>query len=245
MAAVKGLSAQEMDVMFDVLYNNITSNQAPGLNSYEKSVLLTKAQDETLKNHFNAKANTLRDGFDDAIKRQVDFSSITVVESVDSFSAPIFDKRSKGVKSAYMPEDVMFILNESLKVIRKGNEIYLNVIPISYAEYSVLMSKPYKRPLKNQAWRMLLKSDVNSCDLIAGENDTLEEYTIKYIRRPMPIIIGNDFGLTLNGESMSADKDCELDPILHEEILQRAVELAKVAWQGDLNSSLAAGNRSE
>lgn len=245
MAAVKGLSAQEMDVMFDVLYNNITSNQAPGLNSYEKSVLLTKAQDETLKNHFNAKANTLRDGFDDAIKRQIDFSSITVVESVDSFSAPIFDKRSNGVKSASMPEDVMFILNESLKVTRKGNDIYLNVIPISYVEYSVLMSKPYKRPLKNQAWRMLLKSGANSCDLIAGENDTLEEYTIKYIRRPMPIIIGNDFGLTLNGESMSADKDCELDPILHEEILQRAVELAKVAWQGDLNSSLAAGNRSE
>ena len=28
---------------FDVLYNNIMSNAAPGLNEYEKSVFLTKA----------------------------------------------------------------------------------------------------------------------------------------------------------------------------------------------------------
>ena len=38
---------------FDVLYNNITSNQAPGLDEYEKSVFLTKAQDEIIKAYFN------------------------------------------------------------------------------------------------------------------------------------------------------------------------------------------------
>ena len=37
------MTVEEMDNMFDVLYNNITSNQAPGLNAYEKSVFLTKA----------------------------------------------------------------------------------------------------------------------------------------------------------------------------------------------------------
>ena len=35
---------------FDLLYNNITSNQAPGLNPYEICVFLTKAQDEII-NH--------------------------------------------------------------------------------------------------------------------------------------------------------------------------------------------------
>ncbi len=33
----------EFSSEFDVLYNNITSNQAPGLDDYEKSVFLTKA----------------------------------------------------------------------------------------------------------------------------------------------------------------------------------------------------------
>ena len=31
---------------FDILYNNITSNQAPSLNSYEKSVFLTEGEEQ-------------------------------------------------------------------------------------------------------------------------------------------------------------------------------------------------------
>ena len=42
---------------FDVLYNNIMSNAAPGLNEYEKSVFLTKGQEEIVKNYFNPKGN--------------------------------------------------------------------------------------------------------------------------------------------------------------------------------------------
>ena len=35
------MTITEFSNQFDVLYNNITSNQAPGLNEYEKSVFLT------------------------------------------------------------------------------------------------------------------------------------------------------------------------------------------------------------
>lgn len=51
------MTLQEFDNEFDVLYNNITSNQAPGLDAYEKSVFLTKAQDEILKAYFNPRTN--------------------------------------------------------------------------------------------------------------------------------------------------------------------------------------------
>jgi hypothetical protein len=47
----------EFSSEFDVLYNNITSNQAPGLDEYEKSLFLTRAQDEVLKSYFNPKTN--------------------------------------------------------------------------------------------------------------------------------------------------------------------------------------------
>lgn len=43
------MTTQEFSNEFDVLYNNIMSNQAPGLDEYEKSVFLTKAQSEILK----------------------------------------------------------------------------------------------------------------------------------------------------------------------------------------------------
>ena len=46
------MTAEEFSQEFDILYNNIASNQAPGLTEYEKSVFLTKAQDEIIKNYF-------------------------------------------------------------------------------------------------------------------------------------------------------------------------------------------------
>ena len=116
------------------------------------------------------------------------------------------------------------------------------VVPISYDEYTRKMLKPYKRPLKGQAWR-LVNSDSTSryVEIIAGpEADSLSsgdslKYTIRYIRQPKPIIVGQlGTGLTINGYSYgigdNQTKGCELDPVLYEEILQRAVELAKAAW---------------
>jgi hypothetical protein len=55
------MDSTEFSNQFDLLYNNITSNQAPGLSEYEKSVFLTKAQDEIVKNYFSpqSKGNNL------------------------------------------------------------------------------------------------------------------------------------------------------------------------------------------
>ena len=54
------MTAKEFSDQFDVGYNNITSNQAPGLSEYDKSVFLTKAQDELLKDYFNPESNPKR-----------------------------------------------------------------------------------------------------------------------------------------------------------------------------------------
>ena len=40
------MTSQEMSLEFDILYNNIASNMAPGIDAYEKSVFLTKAQEQ-------------------------------------------------------------------------------------------------------------------------------------------------------------------------------------------------------
>lgn len=243
------MSVEEMDNMFDVLYNNITSNQAPGLNAYEKSVFLTKGQDEILKNYFNpkSKGNTTQDGFDGNAKRQVDFSMLTSVETKSSdFENPLFDTR-ENTKSVGLPSKLMFAINEVVEVTRNNKQVILQVIPIKFDEYSRLMCKPYKRPLKYQAWRLTNNSTSNKADIVIGPSDTLTKYTIRYVRRPNPIIVSDLDGLTI--ENKSTATECELDPILHEEILQRAVELAKVAWtntgQDNMQAVMQAGQRSE
>ena len=243
------MSVEELDNMFDVLYNNITSNQAPGLNAYEKSVFLTKGQDEILKNYFNpkSKGNTTQDGFDENAKRQVDFSMLTSVETKSSdFENPLFDTR-ENTKSVGLPSKLMFAINEVVEVMRDTKKVILQVIPIKFDEYSRLMCKPYKRPLKYQAWRLTNNNTSNKADIVIGPSDILTKYTIRYVRRPNPIIVSNLDGLTIEGKSTACE--CELDPILHEEILQRAVELAKVAWtntgQDNLQPVMQAGQRSE
>lgn len=243
------MSVEEMDNMFDVLYNNIISNQAPGLNAYEKSVFLTKGQDEILKNYFNpkSKGNTTQDGFDGSVKRQVDFSMLTSVETKSSgFENPLFDTR-ENTKSVDLPSKLMFAINEVVEVTRNNKPVILQVIPIKFDEYSRLMCKPYKRPLKYQAWRLTNNNTSNKADIVIGPSDTLTKYTIRYVRRPNPIIVSDLDGLTI--ENKSTATECELDPILHEEILQRAVELAKVAWtntgQDNLQAVMQAGQRSE
>lgn len=231
----------EFSNQFDVLYNNVMSNAAPGLNEYEKSVFLTKAQNEIIKNYFNPKGNKYQEGFDDSMKRQIDFSElITTKKFSDPSLGTTYDKRGKLYDLS--SEKIMFIIQESLDT----NNGSLQVIPIKYDEYMRLMSKPFKEPLKWQAWRIITDSS-NKVELIAHSSDTIISYNIRYVRIPKPIVLvdlSTEYG-DLSIDGVSTVSECELNKILHEEILQRAVELAKAAYIGDINSTVQMGQRSE
>lgn len=370
------MNNSEFSNEFDVLYNSITSNQAPGLDEYEKSVFLTKAQDEIVKSYFNPRSNKTQEGFDGNEKRQIDFSMImrscsykkitaienaTAIEAVppiqegdnttedqsglteslsastpynniydsqvsvvtrpgvaidykieyipqieiidknlpyeaivdnadkyitsidrnvfdvvkgtvtvggieypsveaNPFTSSFFDLR-ENTKAVTLNSDVLMFVNEYVEVTRNGKTVRLTVLPINYVEYSRLMSKPYKRPLKNQAWRLLDNSDGSKkAELVVGPIDVIKKYVTRYVKRPRAIILDvlSD-GTSLDGY-VGADSNgnptseiskavqgitCELDPILHPEILQRAVELAKAAYSGDLTSQITLGQASQ
>lgn len=116
-----------------------------------------------------------------------------------------------------------------------------------------MMSKPYQYPTKNQAWKLHTSYDDNKGKIVEVlmPSDIPEQsqptYIIRYIKRPRPIRLINFTGdydnVTFDGKSTM--QTCELDESLHYEILQRAVELAKIAWSGDLSAELASGQRSE
>jgi hypothetical protein len=244
------MSTEEFDVGFDVLFNNITSNQAPGLNTHEKSVFLTKSQDEVVLNIFspNSKGNNLQLGFDDSALRQADFSTLMKVANCTPTTVNSkIDRRS----SVYQfPSDVYIVINETI-LTKAGKDI--QVVAKRFDEYTRLMSKPFKRPLKYQAWRLLNSGTVSGsqstkiAEIITNVGDEIDTYQVRYIRKPRPIVLGYLDGLTIEG--VGDTSECEVDPILHEAILQRAVELAKIAWtsNGQDNAQLVmtAGTRSE
>lgn len=242
------MTTQEFSNEFDVLYNNIMSNQAPGLNEYEKSVFLTKAQEEIIKNYFNPKGNKYQEGFDESAKRQIDFSNITKSAKLSVITEMDYNKIDSRSTLFDFPDDVLMVINENFFMKENSKNIPLVVIPIAYDEYMKLMSKPYKYPLKYQAWRLLNMGESKKiAELIFPRTFTEGSYNIRYIKFPSPIVLtnleDNYSALSING--VSAESQCELDPILHSEILQRAVELAKAAYIGDVNTTVELGQRSE
>jgi hypothetical protein len=233
------MTLQEFSNEFDVLYNNITSNQAPGLNEYEKSVFLTKAQYQIVKHYANPRSNKVQQGLDESPKRQIDFSTLYKTALGAKNTNPIrlaFDVRSQ----AFMiPEDTFIIVNEQCQ----GKKIY-TVLPITSEQYDTLMQKPYPYPPKNVVWRLITEQldFAPLVELIGGEEGMY--YKIRYIKRPQPIIL-EDLEEDYSIDGCSEKSECELPEEIHNEVLQRAVELASLAYKGDLQAQLAAGLASQ
>ena len=238
------MTTQEFSNEFDVLYNNIMSNAAPGLDEYEKSVFLTKAQNEVLKNYFNPQGNKYKEGFDASPKRQIDFSSLVIASSPEAYSSENFVKFDDRSLLFKMPTNILFVLNETATCKADDVERSISIIPVTFAEYTKAMSKPYKQPLKNQGWRLFQStgSGVNYIsEIIVKNGATLTNYRLRYVKRPTPIILSELKSSNLSIDGVDAVTECTLDPIIHPEILQRAVELAKAAYTGDAKSTVDFG----
>ena len=249
------MTIQEFSNEFDILYNNIMSNAAPGVDEYEKSVFLTKAQLEIIRNYFNPESNKNKQGFDDSPKRQIDFSSIIKTTTPSTYTGIYtkFDDRSKVYS---LPSDLLYIINESATVTVNNVSKNISIIPLTFSQYLQQINKPYKQPLKNQGWRLILNAQNgpilgqgdtknNVAEVIINPNYILSKYKIRYIFKPNPIILTDLMSMGLSIAGMTMPSECQLDSSVHQEILQRAVELAKSAYMGDLNTNVELGQRIE
>lgn len=124
-----------------------------------------------------------------------------------------------------LPPNLLFVLNE--KVIDVEGKNYV-VVPINYREYDRQMSRAYTQPLKKQAWRLFNDSNAEllKAELIPVRGTTIDSYKVRYIRRPRPIVLVDLTADNLDIEGTSIPTDCELNPIIHLDILNKAVELA-------------------
>ena len=222
------MTVQEMSQEFDILWDNIMSGIAPGLNEYEKSVFLTQAQEEIVKNYFNPKGNKYGEGSEDSKKRIIDFSTLITTTSVTGTIAfPVTT-----IVSTANP----FIIQRD--IFTQGGKQY-QVVPVNSDEYIRLKSRPFGFPLKRQVWR-LPTEDGNLLKFVPNQDMTATSfsYQMTLVQRPKPIILtdlivfsasmGVSPGVTIGGTTVPAP--CVLDPVIHREILGRAVEIAKTIY---------------
>lgn len=269
------MSIEEFSAQFDVLYNNITSNQAVGLNEYEKSVFLTKAQSQLINEYFNNRTDQANGGFDGSQRRQYDFSSLIKITRILPLrlmhedycrSYVPLDKRSTWWS---FPQDYFLSVNETIRT-KDGQ---YTIMPISYVEYMRLMMKPYNFPVKRVIWRLITSSykhpdepksrtvveligkGVPTANYGMAKDDENKgnvsgltvTYMLRYIPTLKPIILENldNYGTDLTIEGETEATECALPVETHQEILERAVTLAKLAWQGNTATQAAAAQASK
>jgi hypothetical protein len=233
------MGTQEMKNEFMISYNAIASMSAPGIDDYELSLYLTKAQLEIIKNYYDPLSNRKQKGFEATEKRRRDLNQLikdyktsdTISNSSNIDSEAIF---------YVVPNDLFLIVNEKAKITSEDcyNGKILSIKPISYDEYNIQIDNPFEKPNEKYAWRLDI-SNINNTkviEIISPYNITGSlEYQIRYIKYPKPIIITNlntafpSDNLTIDG--ISAETPCELNTEICREILDRAVLLATADYK--------------
>ena len=214
-------TSDEWSVNFDILYNNISSDQAPGLTEYEKSVFLTQAQEAVILDLYKG---TSGDAFETTEEVTRYLSSLVKINYPDDDDVKVLQVTKEGMNmSAYiLPEDVWFITYQSGRIKVGENTRDVIVVPSKQDSLYKDLNNPFKGPNKN---KILAISEEGS--IILYSKYPINTFYIKYLKRPNPIVL-EDSELEINGVS---EFNVEIPESLHNQVLIRAIQMAKAVWQ--------------
>lgn len=219
------MTNQEFSNEFDILYNNIASNQAPGLDEYEKSVFLTDAQESLVLEMITGK-NLTGDSFEKTEEIRQHLTNITKTAVLTKSEDTEIHKISSKSTLYNTPEDLWVTTYESVTFddSKVGcNPEYIAVFPVTQDEFTRIIKNPFRKASKNRVLRLNIADKI---ELVSEYN--IKDYTIRYIKRLSPIILEDlPEGLSIKGQNTKTE--CELNPALHEAILERAVQMAKAS----------------
>lgn len=227
------MTVQEFSSGFDTLLNSYSTAQQFGeqtsgrevvLDEYEKSLFLTQAQLDIVISFYNGK-NSTGESFESSeeFRRYLD-ALIKTKEYTEEDKLDIKGISSKSTLFT-LPDDLAFITMEQIeyndeKLDCPSNNI-ASVYPVTQDEYNRVKNNPFRGPTVYKALRM--DYGTNIVEIISVYN--IGVYTLKYLSKPEPIILEDlPDGLTING--VNEVTECKLNEVLHDKILERAVQLA-------------------
>jgi hypothetical protein len=243
------MTVDEMDIRFDILYNNISSNASVPLNAYEKSVFLSQAQRDIIIELYSGRNNM-----------GLSFES---TEEARAYLYPLVKKKSLEIEetnksNSLYPKINKYTVDRTVtKVINGKEEVdkdkslldvmfityeYVNnsipVTPVMQDNIHNVFKNPFKKPTKDRALRLDVADKI---ELYSSEE--LKSYDISYICYPHPVVLKDDdydMGLTIDGVNLNKlDENNYWKPIssigdlpesLHPMLVTRAVALAKQAY---------------
>ena len=227
------MTCEEFSLEFDLLYNNIMSNKAPGLSEYEKSLFLTQAQESIVLDIYSGK-------YGDSFERTEETTSyLNQLLKQRTYNNGEFTEGNKlDTRSVFvtLPEDIWFKTGETATIMDDSYkcQVYglreVMVFPVTQDTLVRTKRSPFRGPNERRILR--LDSGKNQVELISSYE--IHSYTVRYLSRPEPIILKElPQGLTIGGKS--SPQTCLLNTAIHKAILSKAVLIAKSSWESENN----------
>ena len=231
------MTTEEFSDAFDTLVNSAANVDGFGsidstlkFDEYEKSYFLTKAQEEVVRELYTGK-NRFRESFEKTEELRRLLNNLIVTHK-QPLSEENYNDLALTDKSYLVPifDDVMYIIYEAVRLKDDSLGCYsgtvINVQPITHDEYNKIKDNPFRGPTRYKALRLDTNDNqpINCVEIISKY--ACDEYIVRYLKKLNPIILVNldDSNVSIDGETKK--HDCELNSILHEYILERAVDMA-------------------
>lgn len=226
------MNVEEFSNEFDTLLNSFANSAQFGnisnpvnieLDEYEKSIYLTKAQEEVIVQMYSGK-NPLRDSFEktEEIRRYLNtlIKTFTTSDKKEGYTG-----LSQNSIFFELPNDLWFITYESANLedsalgCMDGKNII--IVPVTHDDYYNIVANPFRGANNRRALRLDLSERI--VEIVSEYN--ISQYLVRYLSKPEPIIL-TDLPDNLSINEISIKTECKLNPVIHRAILEKAVQLA-------------------
>lgn len=218
------MNVQEFSNTFDTLLQpyitkDVNSNQNNlAFDEYEKSIFLTKAQEQIVLELYQEleQSEEVRKYLSNLIKTD---NYVPVGEQDET----LINNNFKSYK-VEISNDILFMIYEQCTLSDENNCInnkIVSVVPTIHDDLDKVLKNPFKSPNSRKVIRLDFD---NKIELISKYN--ISNYKVRYLKKPNPIILVTlEDNLSINNGDTKVSNG-ETNPILHERIVQRAVQLA-------------------
>ena len=218
------MNVQEFSNSFDTLLQPYITKESfseqnnLAFDEYEKSIFLTKAQEQIVLELYQEleQSEEVRKYLSNLIKTD---NYVPVGEQDET----LINSNFKSYK-VEISNDILFMIYEQCTLSDENsciNNKIVSVIPTIHDDLDKVLKNPFKSPNSRKVIRLDFD---NKIELISKYN--ISNYKVRYLKKPNPIILVSlEDNLSINNGDTEVSNG-ETNPILHERIVQRAVQLA-------------------
>ena len=227
------MTVEEFSNEFDTLLNSYAHSSKFGeqsfqadinLNEYEKSVFLTEAQEDIVKELYSGKYTG--ESFERTEELRRELENLVTQKNYQENDKQVSDilQDTKYTHTVFnLPNDCLYIVYEQVSWSTDDtclSSLIADVIPTTHDEYWRTRNNPFRGPNSKKVLR--LDNKTSQVELVSS--GTIGTYLLRYLRKPEPIVLENFSDESIDG--VSTAQTCKLEESIHRDILERAVRIA-------------------